>query len=237
MNEFWNNYLSPGYYDKIFKKGEENQKGIQPNWHRSTFLKISSLIKTGQFHLDYACGPGTFTGNFVDCKSVATDISQNQIDYATKTYGTKSEFIKLEDFNFESYIGLFDSITLIGLLEFIDDETTVSLINKLHNLLKNEGILILSTPNYGGLMYFLELFLNKFGRVSYKNQHINRHSKVSLNKVLNKTEFSEINIQKHINFGIFSSFLGYKVADNLMNFIDKAFNNFFGFIFIVELKK
>lgn len=237
MNEFWNNYLSPGYYDKVFKTGENKQKGIQPNWHRATFLKISSLIKTSQLHLDYACGPGTFTGNFVECKSIATDISDNQINYAIKTYGKKSQFIRLEDFNFESYKGAFDSITLIGLLEFIDDEMTTSLIDRLYILLKNEGRLILSTPNYGGFMYFLELYLNKFGKVGYKNQHVNRHTKTSLSKVLNKTKFSNLKIQKHLNFGIFFSIIGYKSADKLMSFIDKIFNNFFGFLFIVELRK
>ena len=139
MNEFWKSEMDAGYYDKIFKSGEISQRGIQSNWHRSTFLKVLSLVKSSRLHLDYACGPGTFIGNFIKCKSIGTDISDVQIDYANELYGQKANFIKLKDFNFDLYTGKFDSITVLGLLEFCDDKTNIELIDTLYNLLNKDG--------------------------------------------------------------------------------------------------
>lgn len=237
MNEFWKSDMDSGYYDKIFKSGEVLQKGIQSNWHRSTFLKVATLIKTNGLHLDYACGPGTFIGNFTRCISIGTDISDIQIEYANELYGQKANFIKFNDFDFGLYTEKFDSITVLGLLEFYDDETNIELINKLYNLLKKDGKLILTTPNYGIIMYFLEIILNKFGNVSYKNQNINKYNKYKIKRLVRKSKFINLNVIRHLNFGVFMSFFSYKIADKFMHFIDKVFINYFGSLLIVELRK
>lgn len=237
MNEFWKSEMDAGYYDKIFKSGEISQRGIQSNWHRSTFLKVLSLVKSSRLHLDYACGPGTFIGNFIKCKSIGTDISDVQIDYANELYGQKANFIKLKDFNFDLYTGKFDSITVLGLLEFCDDKTNIELIDTLYNLLNKDGKLILTTPNYGILMYFLEIILNKFGNINYKNQNVNKYNKYKLKELVKKSKFQNLNVMRHLNFGIFMSFFSYKKADKFMNLIDKIFKNFFGSLLIVELRK
>ncbi len=237
MNEFWDTDIEIGYYDKVLKSGLIKNKGIQANWHRSTFLRVSSFINERDFHLDYACGPGTFAGNFLYGNSLNTDISDKQIEYANKNYGEKGEYIKFDKFHFNNYKESFNIITVLGLLEFIDDETIVELINNFHNSLKPGGKVVLTTPNYGGLMYFLELVLNKIGKLDYTNQHVNRFDKKRVNKIIEKTNFESIKIEKFINFGIFSSFISFKFSDKLMLYIDKFFNNFFGFLLLIELKK
>ena len=60
MQRFWEDEISEGYYDKIFKDGFNSRKGIQPAWHFITFEKVGEFIKAKDSHLDYACGPGTF---------------------------------------------------------------------------------------------------------------------------------------------------------------------------------
>mgnify|MGYP000064481333 FL=1 len=52
MNEFWEESLPAGYYDKILTDGLKSKKGMQANWHHSSFTSVRSHIKKGQKHLD-----------------------------------------------------------------------------------------------------------------------------------------------------------------------------------------
>ena len=72
MNEFWIEDLEAGYYDKVLNNGLRKKRGIQSNWHNTTFKKVSDHIKN-EVHLDYACGPGTFTGIYTNSKSICVD--------------------------------------------------------------------------------------------------------------------------------------------------------------------
>ena len=92
MNKFWEEDLPVGYYDKILTKGLKNKKGIQANWHNLTFVEVAEFFDNTKKHLDYACGPGTFIGNYLNCDSIGIDVSDEQIDYAKKKYGDNSYF-------------------------------------------------------------------------------------------------------------------------------------------------
>ena len=78
--------LPLGYYDKIFSEGLKVNKGIQFSWHYLKFKTVKEHFPEYDSHLDIACGPGTFIGNFLDNKSVGLDISKNQIQYAKNKY-------------------------------------------------------------------------------------------------------------------------------------------------------
>ncbi len=237
MSEFWINQVTPGYYDQILIKGVKKKSGIQSNWHNITFKKISKLITSKSEHLDYACGPGTFIGNYLKSNSIGVDISQQQIDYAKKKYSNSGIFLTTEEFIFDNYNEKFDYITVIGLLEFIDSDEIIKLVNKLNMILKPNGKVYLTTPNYRGLMYFLQKFVNIFGKVSYENQVINRFNKDTLEQLLIKSEFSNIKIKKILNFGIFLSAFNHNLGFRFEEFIEKIFWNFFGSILLIELKK
>ena len=60
---FWEDKLESGYYDKLLLNGKSRNRGIQAAWHDITFNTVSKLIKEDDIHLDFACGPGTFIGN------------------------------------------------------------------------------------------------------------------------------------------------------------------------------
>ena len=237
MSEFWINQVTPGYYDQILIKGVKKKSGIQSNWHNITFKKISKLITSKSEHLDYACGPGTFIGNYLKSNSIGVDISQQQIDYAKKKYSNSGIFLTTEEFIFDNYNEKFDYITVIGLLEFINSDEIIKLVNKLNMILKPNGKVYLTTPNYRGLMYFLQKFVNIFGKVSYENQVVNRFNKDNLEQLLIKSKFSNIKIKKILNFGIFLSAFNHNLGFRFEEFIEKIFWNFFGSILLIELKK
>ena len=237
MSEFWENKIQTGYYDKIVKEGLLKNKGIQPNWHIQTFKEIAKCINNDDKHLDFACGPGTFIGLFGNGNSIGTDISANQIDYAKDNYSTKGTFLYLKEFDYNSYQNNFDVITVLGLIEFISDNEIINLLDKLFTCLKPGGKLVLTTPNYGGGMIILEKLINLLGKTDYKNQHTNRFNKNRLKKLLSQSSFNNPKITKFMNFGIFSSLFSFKVAEDLISFVGRIFNDFFGFMLKVELKK
>ena len=71
-------------------------------------------------------------------KSIGVDISKNQIEYAKAQYPEKT-FYTVEEFENLSKKNTFDTITVIGLLEFLSDQEILDLITYLKTLLKKEG--------------------------------------------------------------------------------------------------
>ena len=237
MSKFWNDSIDDGYYDKILTFGLSKNKGIQANWHNLTFLKIKNYLEANKKHLDYACGPGTLIGLYSDADSTGFDISESQIRYANKKYGHKANFYLSSELDFEKNLNTYDVITVIGLLEFLDNEENIEIINNLHKLLKPSGKLILTTPNFASTMYLLEIVINIFGGVSYQNQHINKLNKSKLTYLLNKTDFNEINVQKFINFPVFLSFINIKFSVKFNSLIEKITTSKVGYLLFAELTK
>ena len=237
MNEFWNENLKVGYYDKIVKKGLYNKRGIQSFWHITTLSNVSNYIKKDTNHLDYACGPGTLIGLFSNAKSTGVDISKKQIIHANKNYGDKGNFYSLDNFQLEKHHNKYDTITILGLIEFLNHDEIKELINKLDKCLVVGGKIVLTTPNFGGFMKILEKFLNIFGSVDYSQQHINKFNTSSL-KELSKTFTNyEPHLLKFMNLSIFLAFFSHRLAKLIEKIISKLFNNYFGTLFLVILTK
>ena len=237
MNDFWEHQVEPGYYDKILNDGLIKKRGIQSNWHNLTFLKMSQFISSEKNHLDFACGPGTFIGKYLSSRSIGVDISKLQIDYARNKYGSIGEFYTNENFEMNNYDEEFDVVTVIGLLEFINEEQTVKLLNRLNSVTKPGGRLYFTTPNYNGLMFLLEKIVNLTGGINYQNQHISRYSKAEVTRLFYKTQFTDIKVKKIINIGVSFSIFGHKLGRIIEEAIEKVFNNSLGFILLIEVKK
>ena len=150
-------------------------------------MKIGNYLNDNLNHLDYACGPGTLIGNFSNSKSIGVDISSKQIHYAIKNYEKNGNFLAINDFNFKDYDQYFDIITVLGLIEFLNDKDVAKLIERLKFTLKDDGKIILTTPNFSGITKILEVLQNKFGNVNYEDQHINKFTKNKLIKLFGST--------------------------------------------------
>lgn len=237
MTNFDYENIPIGYYDDVLQKGLSNGKGIQANWHNKKFLSVYELIQNCKVHLDYGCGPGTFIGNYSKLESVGVDISEIQISFAKKKYGTNFEFFNTSQIEQENFNKKFDVITSIELIEHLTDEEILKLLDDLYDLLDEGGILVLTTPNFSSTYSLIELAVNIFGKVSYKEQHINKFNKSRLLKLLNQSNFEKIEICKIMNYGIFFSIFSIKFALKINDFFENLFNNNLGFLFLVQLKK
>ena len=164
--------IKAGYYDKIFLK----KRGIQSAWHNIKFNYFKKRIKAKEIHLDIGCGPGTFV-NILNKKSIGIDISNNQIIYAKNKFKNKKFKFK----QFKKKIPLkknsIDTISLIELIEHLNNKDLIFLMKECKRVLKKNGIIYLSTPNYYSLWPLLEILVNIFSSLNYKHQHINKFNK------------------------------------------------------------
>ena len=238
MDEFWENALPLGYYDTVLTDGVSKNRGLQANWHNSTYLKISNSINDHGVHLDYACGPGSLIGNYLNSDQLyGVDISKNQINYAKTKYGKKGNFYTNENFKKEDYKNYFDSISAIGLMEYLTDGEIEDLLHDFYQMLKPQGKLLITTPNYGGLMSIIDKLLNNFGPVNYEVENINKLTKKRLIKLLKNSKFNKVDVHAFINLGIVFSILNIKLAIKISSLISKLSFNKIGFLLFAKLYK
>ena len=237
MSEFWNEELSVGYYDKIVGSGFEKGRGTRSYWHITTLNKVLDYIDKHTVHLDYACGPGTLTGLSSSKESIGVDLSPNQVNFANNKYSQKGKFYTIEDFDFDEFSNKFDIVTVLGLIEFLSNQEIKNLINKIDKTLKVGGKIILTTPNFKGIMQVLEKIQNNLGPIDYRNQHVNKFNKKRLNSFLQNFNNFEFSIYSFLNISFVFSIFSHRISKNIEILIARIFNNYFGSLFLIELIK
>lgn len=234
--EFWNNKISVGYYDKLHTSGLKKGRGFQTGWHHSTFLIMSEKIEKNQIHLDFACGPGTFIREYLNNSSTGVDVSEKQIEYAKK-FNKKNNYYTVSEFKKLNFTSNFDVITVIGLLEFLSDEEIVDLIKYLKNLLKKHGKIILTTPNFRGLMLIFSYMIKYFSDVNYDDQWVKKRGKKDILKIFKENNINNYEIEKNLNIGLLLSTLNIKLGLIVNNIVSKISMFNFGWILFIKISK
>ena len=229
---YYNNSVVNGYYDIIFRR----KKGIQCAWHHIKFNYIKRKISKTNIHLDIGCGPGTFL-SILKKKSIGIDIAHNQIKYAKKKYANKNiKFLSYKN-RLPIKSNSIDSVSMIELIEHIDNKDLTYLLKECSRVLKKNGKVYLSTPNYLSLWPLLEFFLNKISPVNYKHEHINKFDKARLRKIMIKNGFQVLELKSFILISPFLAFLEFNFAKSMISF-DNFLTKFFpGFLIFCKLKK
>ena len=223
-----------GYYDTLHNK----RSGVQSKWHWLKFLKFHNSLLPSDKHLDVGCGPGTFIGNYSYGNSFGVDIALPQIKYAQEKYGFKGQFLKItpnEPLPFEDQT--FDTISLIELVEHLNDKENYNLLTDIKRLLKKDGRLLLSTPNYGSAWPILEKIVNLIGVVSYEDQHINHFNKYRLKELLQKVGFQKINVESYILTAPFFASINWKFSDLIHKHEPKWIIRKIGFLLFAQAQK
>lgn len=232
-NNFNYEKIDTGYYDNIYNKNN----GIRSAWHHIKFNFVKKNIITSHCHLDIGCGSGTFISLLNNKLSVGIDISKKQINFARKNYSSKNKkfFVYKKKIPFKK--NYFDSISLIELIEHLSDNQIKLLMKEVHRVLKKNGSIYITTPNYFSLWPLLEFFLNKLSKVSYEHQHINKFNYLNLNKIIELDKYFICSKQSFIYISPFLAFFSFKLSlmiSKIENFIFKFFP---GFLLFMKLKK
>ena len=224
-----------GYYDGVYRKG----RGVQCQWHRMKFHSLHEFFEGQEKHLDIGCGPGTFIGSLpAHIDSIGIDIAQPQIDYARRYYGSPTKvFLTVAEGQDVIEPESFDIVTLIELVEHLEQKEVSDLLVRAYAALKPGGRIIVSTPDYNGLWPALEFLVNQLGNVPYEDQHINRFNKPRLTSTLEDTGFK---IERLGRYMFVAPFLA-TVSDGLARWFSKIEPRFlterFGFLLLAQGRK
>lgn len=239
--------IPPGYYDNIALR----KRGIRSFWHYLKFKRIIDSFEESQNSiLDIGSFGGTFLGMIPETtitKQVGIDILPEQVDYASKKYGTHfREFFLTDDFTqnqlfTESY---FDVITLIEVIEHLTKPQIADIITYAHSKLKTGGKLIVTSPNYISAWPLMEFVLNKLSDVKYEEQHITRFNYFKFYSKLSQIvpDFCEMfhpgfKTTTHLLTPIIAG-INFKTADRISSAVStRKWNIPFGALLLVELEK
>jgi len=236
MNKsFWHQDIEPGYYDKIIQLGLEKNKGLQSNWHNCTYKKVLDLINNSSNNLDFACGSGTFIGRYLQSKATGVDIALEQVNYARSKFKDKN-FFSVEEFNNLNTEEKFETITVLGLIEFLTVNEFLVILKQLRELLDKNGKIVLTTPNYSILFNVIQKLSIFFGVNNYSEVTVSKFTKKKITNILKRSEFEKIEVKKIVNFGIFFSIFSHNLGLKIEKLIEKYFSNYFGFILLIEIK-
>lgn len=233
MKKFNYEQIPAGYYDDIYNRKD----GIQSAWHHCKFNYVKNFInkKRNILHLDFACGPGTFS-RFIKGKYYGVDISIQQINYAKKNYSNKkNKYLNYKPPKLPFNNNFFDSVSCIELVEHLTKSQANKVIKECYRVLKKDGTLYLTTPNYFSLWPLLEYLMNRFLKVDYKHQHINKFFKKKLQRLIG-AYFNKVSIRSFITFEPFLAFFSFKFSIWIMNFTNKI-KIFPGMLLFAQAKK
>jgi 2-polyprenyl-3-methyl-5-hydroxy-6-metoxy-1,4-benzoquinol methylase len=164
------------------------------------FHLLHEFFEANEKHLDVGCGSGTFIGSLPrHIDSIGIDVSQPQIEYARRSYGAPSKvFLTVADGWSVIEPESFDIVTLIELVEHLEQKEVHDLLVRTYTALKPGGRIIVSTPDYDGLWPALEFVVNRFGQVPYEGQHINHFNKRRLASALEDAGFQIERLQRYM---------------------------------------
>ena len=183
--------IPDGYYDRILDKSSS----LRRFWHYHKFYTVINVI--GKCKNKTILDLGCFAGSFLKLLpspafeyQVGIDILEPQIKYAKINYENefrKFYFIKdLDDILNILSDQYFDFITLIEVIEHLNNDEIANVLRICSRLLKPGGHLILTTPNYLSVWPFLEFFINRFSDVKYDEQHITKFNYFNFDSKLSK---------------------------------------------------
>jgi 2-polyprenyl-3-methyl-5-hydroxy-6-metoxy-1,4-benzoquinol methylase len=164
-----------GYYDKILR----GPLSLRRFWHQHKFDSVRRLLDGYEKAtlLDVGCFGGSFLSEIPEsmfCQQVGVDILPEQIDYANNHY--KNEFRSFQNIkslsDLNQWDNHFDVITLIEVLEHLPNPEIVTIFEAALKLLKNDGELIITTPNYFSIWPVLEVLIDRFSDIQYEDQHL-----------------------------------------------------------------
>ena len=109
----------------------------------------------------------------------------------------------------------YDAITFVEVLEHLPKPLALKMLVHARRLLKSNGRLIITTPNYLSFWPIIEGIVNNLGEVRYDDQHINRYTPKALEMDLKASGFTNYSISTFMSFSPFVAALSWKLSVSL----------------------
>ena len=123
------------------------------------------------------------------------------------------------------------------MFEYLNNEEILELLNFFKKILKQDGKIIITTPNYFGIFKIFEILGEIIGGIEYSKVNINKFTKKRAITLLEKSGFNNYKVSKFMNIGIIFSIFSHETGRRVERLIDKLFFSNFGMLLFIELKK
>jgi len=165
-----NSILCADYDDRAF----DSRIPPQRYWQRRRYQIVTQFASGGGRCLDVGCGSSRILAGLDDV--VGVDISQRKLRWARK-YGKPLVNASIFDLPFAD--GAFDCLICSEVIEHIPADPQPFL--EMIRVLKEDGLLILGTPDYGRLSWrLIEGLYHRLIPGGYADEHITRYTKEEL---------------------------------------------------------
>lgn len=219
-----------------------DEEVIKKNFHK--FLSIVKSFQGAGRLLEVGSAYGFFLDKareYFDCSGV--EISKCASEYAVKKKGLKVFNMDLLDF--DSHESYFDVVVMWDTIEHLEHPDLF--LTKIHNLLKGEGYLFLTTGNIDA---FVPRIRKQNWRLMKPPWHLHYFSPKTITRLLHRLDF-DVRIIKPIGFYrsldmIISKLVeripkGNRIANNILNTFNiksaSIYLNLFDIMFVVAQKK
>ena len=224
-----------GYYDSVYRRGT----GIQSKWHHLKFAAFHREMADLRDHLDIGCGPGTFVATLGgETRSRGIDIAKQQIEFAQECYGRPGRTFEVAgDPPLPYDDDAFDVVTIIELIEHLPPEQNLELIKEALRVLRPQGKLLISTPNYGSAWPLVEALVNRLGPTSYEDQHITHYRKSTIRNLLERAGADDISVRSYMGAAAFAAPLGWRFADLVSRLEAPWLERLYGLLLFAQASK
>lgn len=212
-------------------------------WHRAklNLLKWRFAPASGDRVLDIGCGSGVFSNEMREAgaRVVAVDANPAAAAYAQKTFAnSKLTIIRalMDELPFAP--ASFDRAVCLEVIEHVYPDQVRALLRDLYQVLKPDGRLLLTTPNYRGLWPIVEWAADHGGSTAKMDseQHVTRFHKKMLADYLTKANFTDIHIRCFSTFAPFVAPLSWKFAEKIES-AERKVNLPFGNILVATARR
>lgn len=201
---------------------------VQRFWHaeKERIIRRFGMPRPQDNVLDVGCGSGVIADFLASTGARVTAVDGNAaaIAYAQHTFSRENlEFRQalVDELGFAS--GSFDRIYCFELIEHIYEHQVTSLLDTCRRLLRPDGVLMLTTPNYAGLWPVLEFSLDrlKLAPTLQGEQHVTRFTAARLSRVLVECRLQVERLTTFSTFAPFLSVVSWTFAERVARFEDR----------------
>lgn len=218
-NSYWDEKPQKSIYEKddVYTRFEKEFK--------DRMLMIENLKEKGTL-LDIGCGLGHFLSVARESgwKSIGVEISPSAVKYVRENSNLEVHEGTVENCDIEN--NSVDVITMWDVIEHI--QNPIEALSAVRNKLKKGGMLVIKTPDNGGLFKAFSIFLYRLTlkkiffqlKYVYYVPHYFYYNKVNIRKLLEKFNFGDIKIA---NEQTDCNFAKEKITSHYENYLSKNF--------------
>lgn len=185
VRKFWN------YQSRFPENYFTSQHGVQ------IALAVGRHLPSGAKVLDYACGTGALTTCLLRSgfEVGSCDLSPDSVKLVQENNADHSKFMGAFTMDgLSSVKEKFDAVVLVELVEHVDDGILEHILNDVRNVLKSDGMVIITTPNNEDLATET-VYCPTCDHTFHRWQHVRSWSTESLRAYLMQNGFQSISFQ------------------------------------------